>query len=114
MKKTLYYSAVSICWLIFLMHLFGPFGGPISILDYLRDGFYSEKYLQKELLIEITKPVQLINQFIAILFWCSIFLCMISIFFKKIEIKSKQNIALVSILIILMIVFIPKIYKIFL
>lgn len=114
MKKILYYSAVSICWLIFLMHLFGPFGGPMSILDYLRDGFYSEKYLQKELLMEISKPVQLINQSIAVLFWCAIFSCMFSIFFKKTQTKNKQNVALISIIILLLIVFIPKIYKILL
>lgn len=113
MKKIFYYIAVSICWLIFLMYMFGPFGGPMSLFDYIKNGQYSERYIQNDLLINYTEPVKLANQLIGVLFNLSILICMSLVFFRKLSIQHKFTIAFICIIILLLIIFVHRIYGTF-
>ena len=113
-KKIFYYSIIVICFFIFLLHLFGPFAGPMSIINTIVDGFYDEEYLKNYMNIESGSNTKFINQIIGFVFWLTVLVCSSLSFLKRLSLDRKFSISFMCFLILSSIIFIPKICNIIL
>ncbi len=113
-KKIFYYSIIVICLFILLLHLFGPFAGPMSIIDKIMDGFYDEEYLKNYMNIESGSVTKFINQLIGFTFWLTVLACVSLVFLKRLPFDRKFCVSFICFLILSSIIFIPKICNIIL
>ena len=101
--KTLYYISVGVCLIQLLIYLLSPFGGPMSIINSIKDGLYevTVKATSGYQVISLdyppysnnpnTKNLQLLNRFIACIYFASLVFCCLTPLFYKINIKTKYK-----------------------
>jgi hypothetical protein len=87
-----------------------PFGGPSFMLEFVTDGIYGEKVFNIYNIPYDNLYAIWINRFIGLVFWTSIFINIALLFFSKINIKTKGKISLISLIILLLIIFAPKMF----
>lgn len=110
MAKIIYYISIIICSLILALYIVGPFGGPLAILDSVKNGFYSEEYIATSFDTSITEAFIVLNKIVGVVFWICIILPLILAFVRKMDKQKKIYITLCCIGVLIMIVFVPKIY----
>ncbi|GGE90196.1 hypothetical protein GCM10010984_04870 [Chishuiella changwenlii] len=106
--KYIHYFTAAICTLIFLIIVL--YASPLYIINQIRYGFYVEEFVQEYGLSFNNSYVYIINRFIGLVFWTSIFINVGLLLFKKINIKTKGKISLISLIILLLIIFSPKMF----
>jgi hypothetical protein len=106
--KYIYYLITLVCLFIFLVYI--GYGGPLAILFYIEDGFYGEKIFTKHSIPYDNLYATWVNRLIGLIFWSCIFINIILLFFRKMNMKTKGKISLVCLIILLFIIFIPKIF----
>ena len=90
--------------------MIGPFGGPMLIFIMLENGFYGETYITGELGVkELTPLLKVANQIVALVYWIILMLPLIVFFVKKLSFNKKFKITLFCVLVLVAIIFIPKI-----
>jgi len=97
-------------FLILLITMIMPFGGPLFIWELIRNGFYGEKMFITHNIPYDNFFIIWLNKFIGVAFWGSLVTCVMLIFFDKMDIRKKGKICLVCLIILLLIIFIPKIF----
>lgn len=112
--KYFYYAAMTISGLIFMLYMFGPYGGPLGVWDVIRDGFYDPDYITTSFSDSVAETLIYINQFIAVVFFGAILLCLALPFFLKMDASLKYKIAIGCLLVIGFIIFFPKVFRFFL
>lgn len=105
--KFIYYTIIILFSLILVIFLIMPYGGVFTIWDIINDGFYSETVFQNK--INNSLYFIWINKFVSFLFFLSILTPLILLLIKKVSIKSKTTISVICLIIILLIIFVPKI-----
>ncbi len=110
MAKIIYYISIFICSLIFILYIVGPFGGPLAILGSVKNGFYNEEYIATGFDTSITEAFIVLNKIVGLVFWICITLPLILAFVRTMDKQKKIYITLCCIGILIMIVFVPKIY----
>lgn len=95
-----------------LLHLFGPYGGPLFVWRYLERGFYTVELFTTSIEYPSYAIVVFLNKLAALVFWLCILIPLI-IIFTKLSQKMKYGLIKVCMAVAIMIVFIPKILKLF-
>ena len=108
-----YYLAFSLCFIQLLFFLIAPFGGPLLIIDTIREGLFAggrQEYISvisKRLGISIYS-INILNQLVALIYFSSIILGSLTLFFYKMKMKCKFRISLYCFLISLIVLLTGK------
>jgi hypothetical protein len=108
-----YYLAFSLCFIQLLFFLIAPFGGPLLIVDTIRDGLFAggrQEYISvisKRFGISVYN-INILNQLVALVYFSSIILGSLTSVFYKMKMKSKFRISLYCFLISLAILLMGK------
>jgi|SRR5690554_5832703 len=108
LNKIIAHVFTAMCFLLVLLHLFGPFGGPLFVWKYIERGFYELNLSLFELDTPMYDVVVYFNKLIALLFWICIITPLI-IIFLRIPPNKRYNLILICLAIASVIVFVPKI-----
>lgn len=109
--KYIYYFTSTACLLIFIILMILSSGGGFHVIFFLIEtGFYGKNIFTINNIPYDDLYVIWLNRLIGAIFWCCIFINIGLLFFKKINIKTKGKISLVCLIILLLIIFVPKIF----
>lgn len=81
--KTGYYIAVVICIFQSVFWLLGPFAGLRLILDRIKQGLYKQSLMECMINHTIHSILHVLNMSIAMIYFASLFFCIITLFFAK-------------------------------
>src|SRR5690554_750938 len=105
-NKILYYISVAGSAGILFLFLLGPFGGFHVIEDFVREGLYSNFADVGEHILFYR-----IRQFLVILFWLTLFVC-VALPFTKFDAGRKHRIGLICLIILTVLILFPSLIDI--
>ncbi|KGE13017.1 hypothetical protein DI53_3234 [Sphingobacterium deserti] len=108
-KKILYFIIVGICLFVFLLYMFGPFGGTNAIRHYVVDGLYSVKYLKEITKGDLTEGSRSISRLAGLIFWIALILPIILLPIWKMSFRHRFTTTVVCFCILITILIVPKI-----